>query len=562
MEAAKRIINEKGGTFLELRGRKLNYIKFLCENGHTNSKDIYGFKSSWCKECTKLNPKPGFAKSPTEIAKTSILDRGGTFIEEIKEKCGNNRYKFKIKFICKNGHTTIKHRYSLKTGWCNKCKSLSIDDAHALAEKRNFIFLSDTYTNSKVKYKWKCPEMHTWEASYDNIRNGKGCPECLKVPYTDCILKAKLKGGICLTPEEDYKGVNTKMKWKCKNDHTFSTKFSNIRHKDSWCSKCLQVPYSDCVAYAATKKGKCLTLKEDYRGTVYKIKWQCEYLHVWSASFAGIKTGRSWCPKCSANVSERTCKKIFEFIFKVDFEKIRPDWILNPVSGSNLELDGYNGQLKLAFEYNGAQHYKRVPYWHKTVKDFEDGLYRDKIKKESCIKNDVNLVTIPYTVKYLDLYTFIYEKCIELDYNINGLPKKINYSILNLKSSDCEMIEKIRNHLKENFNCVLTSKTYLGCTKYLKCICELGHESRFTWDGLQRLKSVCKICAVETKRQETQTKITNFCLNVNVKLISGYKHNKAKMTFKCLTCDEHFLNTWNCMRQRKTLFCCYKPIVD
>jgi hypothetical protein len=70
-------------------------------------------------------------------------------------------------------------------------------------------------------------------------------------------------------------------------------------------------------------------------------------------------------------------------------------------------LDGYNKDLKLAFEYNGVQHYKFSPKFHKSMKDFEDQIKRDSDKKIMCKKANVTLIEIPYTVVYKNLDTYI-----------------------------------------------------------------------------------------------------------------------------------------------------------
>ena len=42
------------------------------------------------------------------------------------------------------------------------------------------------------------------------------------------------------------------------------------------------------------------------------------------------------------------------------FSPIRPNFLVDPQTNYKLELDGYNEELNIAFEYNGIQHYKFV----------------------------------------------------------------------------------------------------------------------------------------------------------------------------------------------------------
>jgi hypothetical protein len=108
-----------------------------------------------------------------------------------------------------------------------------------------------------------------------------------------------------------------------------------------------------------------------------------------------------------------------EDLFGVPFSKERPDFLRNPVTSdgrdtNNLELDCYNSGLKLAVEYNGVQHYKYVPYFHKNRDAFQNQKYRDYMKREMCEKNGITLIEVPYTVKIPDIRAFLLNK---LSYN-------------------------------------------------------------------------------------------------------------------------------------------------
>lgn len=106
---------------------------------------------------------------------------------------------------------------------------------------------------------------------------------------------------------------------------------------------------------------------------------------------------------------EIKCRQILENIFKKPFSKNRPDFLRNKVTGNihNLELDCYNPQLKIALEYNGIQHYKHTPYFHKNKEAFYNQCYRDDMKRRLCKENDILLIEVPYTVKYDDLEDYI-----------------------------------------------------------------------------------------------------------------------------------------------------------
>ena len=105
---------------------------------------------------------------------------------------------------------------------------------------------------------------------------------------------------------------------------------------------------------------------------------------------------------------ESECKRFLEFYFKRPFYKIRPDFLLNPITNVPLELDCYNEELRLAVEYNGAQHYHFNKMMHKNSKDrFQNQQYRDYIKKTKCQEHGIDLIVVPYTIKREKLASFL-----------------------------------------------------------------------------------------------------------------------------------------------------------
>jgi hypothetical protein len=74
--------------------------------------------------------------------------------------------------------------------------------------------------------------------------------------------------------------------------------------------------------------------------------------------------------------------------------------------------------LKLACEYNGAQHYKYIPYFHKTKDSFHNQKYRDYMKRDLCNKNGITLIEVPYTVKIEHIENYIIDKLLKSGYRI------------------------------------------------------------------------------------------------------------------------------------------------
>lgn len=412
--------------------------------------------------------------------KKIIEEKGGIFIET------KNYY---TTFLCENGHKTRKRNDSFKKTWCNECQNNTIEDCHKLAKQRNFKFLSEKYINCKKLYEWQCSEGHQWKAKYSNIKTGKGCPECLRVPY----------------------------KW--------------------------------FVDYCKKKKGKLLTTEDKYKQVIQKMKVQCVEGHIFEPWGGALRKG-SWCSKCQENISERTCRKILEYIYKKPFRKQRPEWLWNPETDQFLELDGYNEELGIAFEYNGSQHYKRSEYFDKNEENFIKRQERDHYKQEICKHNDILLISIPYILKYEEIYQFIIK---HLPNNEN-IPEILDYNELNIISYNQNKIQEINEYIKEKYQGQLISTNYVNNTTKLDFKCENGHIFKSTW-GTILGDSFCKECTYQPMRQKMKRIVEDFCLKNSLKLISDYKNAKTKLKFDCLKCSNHFNCTWDNMRTKK-VFCC------
>ena len=94
-------------------------------------------------------------------------------------------------------------------------------------------------------------------------------------------------------------------------------------------------------------------------------------------------------------------------IYQKGFPTCRPDFLKSPKTDSNLELDGYNEELEIAFEYNGKQHYEFPNKYHKSQKEFEEQVKRDIFKFKQCELHGIYLINIPYNIPYEEIKAFI-----------------------------------------------------------------------------------------------------------------------------------------------------------
>jgi len=99
------------------------------------------------------------------------------------------------------------------------------------------------------------------------------------------------------------------------------------------------------------------------------------------------------------SISEQETKIYLDKIFPnekfIDNKKYK--WL------KKLELDRYYPKLKIAFEYNGHQHYMPRRFGNvsrkKAEKNFKEQKQRDLIKKKLCIQNKIILIIIKYDEK-------------------------------------------------------------------------------------------------------------------------------------------------------------------
>jgi hypothetical protein len=181
----------------------------------------------------------------------------------------------------------------------NNSNKLTLKDCQDSAILKGGLCLSTEYVNNKTKMDWKCSEHHEWTTIYDSIQRGSWCLKCStkrtadgqRLTLKDCQDLAISKGGLCLSTE--YVNNNTKMDWKCSENHE------------------------------------------------------------WTTTRGSIQAGR-WCPNCSGNKSEEACREILERHTGVKFPNKRPKFMKGLEldgynSASNIAFE-YNGIQH--YEYN------------------------------------------------------------------------------------------------------------------------------------------------------------------------------------------------------------------
>jgi hypothetical protein len=274
----------------------------------------------------------------------------------------NNRTKFQI--ICqKHGYFSIR-KSNLKNGGCQKCgyertslkKKGNLDKVIEDFSKKGWKVLTNTYIDSYQKLDVVCPNGHLTQKTSTGLLNNKGCRICANnQEYTVESLQRKI----------DELGINYRV------------------------------------------------LKRIYPSKRSRFTFSCNKGHIYDALLTNFNKGHR-CPRCKKSFGEEECRKSVEKLTRENFPNKRPAFLQTENNG-RLELDCYNEKLKLAIEYNGKQHYEPIKAFG-GEESFKKVVYRDKLKQELCLKNNINLIYVPYYVE--DIYNFIKEELIKLNIKI------------------------------------------------------------------------------------------------------------------------------------------------
>jgi|GEM_PF-165133 len=469
------IAKSRGGKCLSKRYLDAHTpLLWQCKNGHKWKAAPYTIKQDhWCSRC--YHKKQGISQRLTiEEMRAIAKERDG--------KCLSKRYTIhtKLKWQCKKGHIWETTSHEIKSGyWCPICghiqaaskRKLTIEEMQEIAKSRGGLCLSKGYNGRKTKLRWRCRKGHEWNADPISVKHGCWCPECAgkkKHTIEEMQELAKGQGGKCLS--SIYVNNKTPLKWQCKEGHRWETIPEGII-KGAWCPKCAGVQrlsLEEMQEIAKARGGECLSKK--YTNVDTQLKWKCKEGHIWKAIPNNVKKG-AWCPVCSQGVSERICRKYFETIFGKKFQKTRPNW-LRGTKNHKLELDGYCEELKLAFEYQGVQHYDKVTFFH-TKKAFEQRKKDDEIKKKTCASRGIALILVPYTLEPDKMGEYIVDQCRKKGIHIPHSIKIPNYKQFDIYSP--ELLKEMQQVAKERGGKCL-SKKYIDSNTKLLWLCMVGHK--------------------------------------------------------------------------------------
>jgi len=497
------------------------------------------------------------------LMREHALKEGG---ECLSTSASNNLSR--IHFKCSQGHLWDVRVNNIiqKKSWCPKCAGKKISQTkraiwakkmkyrlNERAKEKGGTLVSKEYFNNSHKMEFKCSRGHLFLSTTTSILDGgTWCPVCLnKLPKSDALKRlkvyAKSKGGECLS--DKYFNARTKYLWKCERGHEWKAISDTVVNDKTWCPHCaledrlithgyLNKDLVVKICNEEAKKRGGTVLKYELRKTSSRTSHYVEYIcakgHKWWARHNHIFNG-IWCATCSKGVSERITRLVFERVTGKTFYKCFPKWLKNSL-GNKMELDGYNEELLIAFEYQGEQHYREVDFFHQGDKSFERRVKDDELKRSQCKKLGITLIEVPYYIGHKEIQEFVTDKLLNL---AKVSRDKLITSKIELSEEDVhpeDMILKLRA-VAQSYGGELLSNVYINNNTKLKWRCSEGHEWEAVSASIINNKSWCRICSfvqIGQKKSTPDKEIKYLVESKGGKLIEiKRERKKTKLIIEC-----------------------------
>lgn len=197
---------------------------------------------------------------------------------------------------------------------------------------------------------------------------------------------------------EDTKGIRHHMvDFTCTKCGRVNTKrisnFLKEKYNCSYCEGAKKGKDNDAFIFELRNKyGNKFTLLSEYENVNTSIKIKCNNCGFIRKVKPRAILESGFCPKCDTRLSKGE-KVISSFLeqrgIKYETQKYFREW------GIGIHyFDFFIPQYNLVIEYNGRQHYEFVQHFHKTQKEFEYRLEKDRVKKQAALDQNLNYVSI------------------------------------------------------------------------------------------------------------------------------------------------------------------------
>lgn len=162
------------------------------------------------------------------------------------------RVQSQTRWSCPCGYEWATSYWSIRSGGCPQCSGKARRtgaDYHALARERGIEWIDELPPNNNTKTRWRCPKKHEWETTYANMRYTKyGCPICtnryplLPAEYVEI---AKKLGYFWIGPVVP--NAQTPTSWQCQRGHVWQARYNNLQ-SGTGCPQCHDMVNSQRVS--------------------------------------------------------------------------------------------------------------------------------------------------------------------------------------------------------------------------------------------------------------------------------------------------------------------------
>lgn len=270
----------------------------------------------------------------------------------------------------------------------------------------NVEFLSEYITNDTNIICHCLIDDNIWETKPHILLGNHGCPVCAdkfqnRRNHKEYIEEMKRKHPNII-PLDEFKGVNTKMHFKCTvcNYEWYAVSNALLNKSNSGCPKCSNhAKVSEQEIINRMKANEYVEYIDGYIDTLHHANFKCKICgYEWHTLPLSVIKGRC-CPKCNISQGEKRISKVLDSL-NIHYETEYSFYDCKDIR--NLRFDFYLPNYNTCIEYDGEQHFKPVRFDKNNSRGtpqerFEKTKYRDELKNNYCKNNNITLIRIPYT---------------------------------------------------------------------------------------------------------------------------------------------------------------------
>lgn len=325
-----------------------DYMEWECPQHGMFSKTYTQMKQgNMCRYCGRARANDWHKKTAEDYYQLADLYN----IEWIGKKIPD-KVRHKTFWLCQEDHIFPMPYADIKNGHgcqiCANCYVPIIGDVRDYCDTIGYICLDDEYVNATHYMNFLCPDKHKVYKPIKEVRS-YGCKYC----YNE-------KRGESQRLDEDYAIQK-------------ASEVANLRG------------------------GKFIGLEDNYKNNESRMKFTCHKNHTWTTTYKTVVTNNTWCPKCRQSKMEH----IAEQYLKKNNYKFKSQYTFSDLKNIKLlQFDfciKYKGKIIL-LEMDGKQHTMVVDFFG-GEEGFEKRKYNDKMKSEYCFKHNYPLIRVSYDIK-------------------------------------------------------------------------------------------------------------------------------------------------------------------